>query len=207
MLCCMKNAWGTAAVVGISLLVGAAGSHLVASPSGAQPEGEMSMEQMMEAMKQASMPGEHHEALAPLVGEWEVEAAFTMPDGQEMTSTGRAENQWLLGDRFVGQHYEGPFMGMDFEGYGAIGYHKEKGEYVSVWMDNFGTGMLIESGKPGTDPKTITTEGSYQSMMGEQKMRHVTRIISNDKHVLEFHEPGPDGQMRKTGTLTYTRVK
>jgi hypothetical protein len=174
-----------------------------------QPEGEEpSMEDMMKMMQEASAPSDRIKTLEPLIGTFDVEAKFWMdPNAEPMTSTGKSDNQWLLDGRFVGQHYTGNFMGMDFEGFGALAFHKETEQYESVWMDNFGTGIMWQTGQPGSDPKSVTVEGEYTSAMGVQKMRNVTKIISNDKHTMEFWEPtGENGEFVKTGVLTYTRA-
>jgi hypothetical protein len=188
-----------------------AGAALVAGIGAGfnQPEEEMTPEQMMEMMKQASAPGDRHKGLSPLIGEFKVDAKFWMdPTGEPMVSTGTSQNTWMLGDRFVGQHYSGEFMGMEFEGHGALGFHKETEEYEAVWVDNFGTGIMFQKGKAGTDPKKITVEGEYTSAMGTHRMKNVTTIVSNDKHVMEFWEPhGPNGELVRTGEMTYTRIK
>lgn len=203
----MRNSfgrYGLAFATG-ALITGLAGFGLARS---GQPEEEMSPEQMMEMMKQAAAPDEHHKALEPLVGTWNVESKFWMNPDEPMVSTGKSVNEWILGERFVSTHYTGELMDMDFEGYGALGYHKETGEYESVWLDNFGTGFLVQKGKPGTDLKTIAVEGEYTSAMGTASMKIVTKIISNDKHVTEFWEPrGENGEMIRTGELTYTRAQ
>lgn len=198
---------------GLSCLAGAAAMGVAVASMGGfasanQPEGEMGMEEMMEMMRRAAEPGEHHERMAPLVGTWDVEAKFWMGPGEPTVSTATSENEWLLGERYVGQHYSGKFMGMDFEGFGVLGYDKNRGEYASAWIDNLSTGVFYQHGAPADDPRKIVLEGEAYTPMGKTRMKHVTRIVSDDKHVLTFYEPDPStGEMRRVGELTYTRAE
>lgn len=199
---CCNGVW-MSGLVSAGIVIGATGMGVVNTT---QPEGEMDMEAIMAQMEEASQPDEHHKMLEPLVGEFSVTTKFwMMGEGEPMESSGDASNTWLLGGRFVGTHYTGEFLGKEFEGFGAVGYHKETGQVESVWLDNFGTGLLVQKGEFG-EGTSYWVEGEYVSMMGKTKMKNVTKIISDDKHIMEFWEPSPQtGEYVRTGELTYTR--
>src|SRR5688572_163038 len=59
---------------------------------------------MMEAMVKAATPGEAHKKLDGMVGTWNTEIKmWMMPGSDPMTSSGTAENRWVLGGRYVEQ--------------------------------------------------------------------------------------------------------
>jgi len=184
---------------GFAMLIGAyTGANAIA-----QPEGEMDMEAMMQTMRESSKPGPHHKLLKPMVGKWNCEMSFVMPDGSSVEAKGKSVNDWVLGGRYLKQTFTADnFVGAPFEGFGFIGYDKHKGHYVSNWLDDMSTGIMMVTGHASEDGKILTMEGEIP----EGPQRHVTKIISDDKHVLEFHLKNPiNEEWMKTGEIVYTR--
>src|SRR5437879_9050116 len=109
------------------------------------------MTKIMADMQKAASPNENHKVLDALVGNWEHSGKAWMmsPDGKMSPEAkpeefkGTNTNQWILGGRFIEQQVKGQMMGQPFEGIGMIGYDNTKGEYVSVWLDNMNTGLMI----------------------------------------------------------------
>src|SRR5690606_12084097 len=62
-------------------------------------------EAMMQAFAAAAKPGEEHALLAKLAGNWRATAIFSLPDGQEMQSTGTSRNEMVMGGRFLQQNF------------------------------------------------------------------------------------------------------
>lgn len=177
-----------------------------------QPEDAMDPAAMMAMMTEWAAPVEEHKLLKHMAGEWDCVTSFSMGGPEPMEGKGTSRSELVLGGRYVTQHFTMPdFMGMEFEGMGAVGYDKAKGKFVNVWMDNFGTGFMTMEGTYDEDSDTITWTGNavYPAGPGEVAtvpVKHVVRDISSDTSTMEFWEPDPaTGKMINNGTITYTR--
>ena len=102
-------------------------------------------------------------------------------------------------------------MGGPFEGFGMLGYDNMKKKYISMWVDNMGTGMMTSEGTADGSGKTFTftTEEGYVCPMSGQheKPKTVLKMVGEDKMVFEMHNKGPDGKEFMNLEVTYTRVK
>ncbi len=78
-----RSVWGLLAVAGLAFAAGrlsiVLGGQSVASAQPAQEHPEMEKSAEMEAMRKAGAPGEHHQYLNQMIGEWE--GMFTIVDG------------------------------------------------------------------------------------------------------------------------------
>lgn len=155
-------------------------------------------------------PGVEHEVLKQKVGTWTVEMEMrTAPDAPAIVFSGTAEAKLVMGDRYLKDTIKCDFQGQPFEGSGTTGFDKLKKKYVSVWIDNFGTGFTISSGTYDTATKTF----QYATMspdieLGEYKRtRTVERIVSNDQWVAEMYNTTADGKEFLTMKAVYKRVK
>jgi Protein of unknown function (DUF1579) len=166
------------------------------------------MEEMMKKAEAACTPGIAHQALEPLVGEWNVEVKTWMtPDAQPTISTGTAKSTWTLKGRFVQQEFSGEFMGQPFHGISFTGYDNVREKYRSVWIDDMSTTMVVSEGDADGGGKVITLGGSYACAMTGEKDKTTTqiyRILSPDKHVFEMHDPAR-GEHSKVMEITYIR--
>jgi len=200
---CLKASHATVAGLSVVFAFGI-GLH-TGSTASAQPEGEaeMDMKATMDMVRQASEPGEHHKLLKPLAGKWDCEMSFTMPDGSAAEGRGSSHNEWILGGRYLKQDFHTrDFMGAPFKGIGHFGYDKDKGHYVFTWIDDWSTGVMVETGHAKDDGKTFVMEG--EGTKGPE--RHVTRIVDDAKYVMEFHMQDPaTGEWNQFGEIVYTR--
>lgn len=171
----------------------------------------MTPEQMMAMMKEWAAPVEAHEHLTGMAGTWDCTTKFWMGPGDPIVGTGTTQSEAVLGGRFITQHFTmEDFMGMPFEGMGAVGYDKGKGKYVNVWMDNFGTGFMTMEGEFDEKSKTMTWTGNaaYPGPDGvmEVPVKHIIKHKDADTMIMEFWEPNPEtGEMMRTGEITYKR--
>ena len=180
---------------------------LVALPALAQ-EQQADQQAMMEMMQKLATPGEMHQKLEPFVGTFDVEAAFWMAPGTEsMSSKGKSTNEWIMGGRYVAQHYEGEFMGQSFKGLGMTGYDNYKKEYLSTWIDTMSTTMMLTTGQ--VEGTTWTYTGKMDDPMSGTSVDVTEKLIlhDNDHHVMEMWMPGPDGKMFKNMEIHYRRAK
>ena len=172
---------------------------------------EMSAEEaeMMKKWEEYRTPGDHHKHLEALVGSWSAQVSHWMaPGAPPQESTGSCTYAWVMGGRYLKQEFQSSFQGMPFEGYGLTGYDNFKKKHNSFWIDSMGTGMYPGTGTCTDNGKTMEVHMEMDDPMTGQtglKMRGVTRILGEDKHVFEMYAPGPDGNEYKSMVITYTR--
>jgi hypothetical protein len=181
----------------------------------AQPEMSPEQQKMMEAWMKASTPGEHHGHLKFYEGEWDQTMKWRMaPEAPWEESGHTCTFEWMLGGRFLHGEVKGkapmPEMGGGiFEGHSVLGYDNAAGKYISIWLDNMGTGVWQGTGACDADKKTITIDASYtDAMTGKPKAsKAVYTITGPDTYTMEFWEAGPDGKQFQSGVISATRVK
>jgi hypothetical protein len=163
----------------------------------------------MEAMMKAGTPGEQHKRLGALAGSWTVHGKFWQPGGGGTPAemTGSAEVKPIMDGRYVHEEFSGDFMGMPFRGVGVTGYDNVRQKYLSTWIDNMGTTIMLMTGTYDGATKTYTYTGQYPDpMTGREKpMKIVMKVVDDNKHVSEFFDHTPGDKWVKTMELTYTR--
>lgn len=174
-----------------------------------QPPAQPSPEEM-QAMMQAMSPGENHKHLARYVGDWTFTNKMWMDPSQPPTeSTGTMHGESLMGGRYVRTHWKGSMMGMPFEGIGTDGYDNMAKKYVSAWIDNMGTGILVSTGTCEDNGNKCNTSGDMLDPMSGQNMtlRQVTTWSGNDAFVFEMFGNDPSGKEMKMMEMSLKRKK
>lgn len=166
---------------------------------------------MMAEMGKLSQPGENHKVLDTFVGKWQTTSKWWMnPDAAPEVSEGISENEWVLNGRFLKQSFKGKAMGQDFEGLGYLGYDNVAGEYVSVWMDSMGTGMMTSKSKYDPATRTFSEEGKFSCpITGEKDMAYRAHwILVDDKsHIYEMYMKDPESKKEfKSMEIHYERA-
>ena len=174
--------------------------------------GEKERPDFMAILKKFGTPGPEHKLLQPLIGSWKVEVKMYMePDAKATLTKGQSKREWVLGKRYMAEHYKGNFFGMDFEGMGITGYDRYKKRFVGGWIDSMSTGMISQTGQynPKTKSFTFTSIVDDASTGGKkQKGIDVIRIISNEEHTLTmFRQPLKGGKKTKFMEIRYTRAQ
>lgn len=174
---------------------------------------------MMEAMQRweaHSTPGEHHKHMESWAGEWDLVLKHRMvPDAPWEESKSTSSAKMIMGGRYLVEKVKGAFdMGdggppAEFEGMALMGYDNSKKQYFSIWIDNFGTGVMEEWGTCDGTGKVLTTTGRvYDPMIGsERDTKSVATLVDSNTRRLEMYMPGPDGRMFVNMEITYTRKK
>lgn len=159
-------------------------------------KGAMDPAAMQEAMMKLGAPGSQHEWLGKMVGDWDLTVRFQMDPSQPMqeaksTSTISA----LMGGRYIREETAGDMMGMPFQGMGIYGYDNATKKFVSIWIDNMGTGIMKAEGNMDAAGKVLTLHTSVlDPMTGKMaKYRMVRTITDNDHQVYEMYTPPPGG--------------
>lgn len=181
-------------------------------PKGAPVDDEMAA--MMAEMMKYGTPGEYHHHLNPMAGRWKLASKFRMaPEAPWDESGGEADIDWILGGRFLQMKIKSPPSGgfpMEFEGFGLLGYDNLAKRYVTVWTDNFSTGLISLSGPCDGAGKVITLSGEFPNPAKHgamTKARWVYKIMDENKFALEIWEPDAAGTEFLHGEITYSRVK
>jgi len=155
-------------------------------------------------------PGGPHEQLKYKAGRWTVKMEiWDNPGAPSRASVGEAEMKLILGGRYLLDTTNCTFDGMPFEGMGITGYDNLKKKFVTVWIDNLGTGLSVGEGTCDESKKTYSFNMmAPDAVSGTYKpTRAVERVVSDDQWVFEMFETEADGKERLTMRSTYSRNK
>jgi len=184
-----------------------------ATSTSAQPSDAEMMKQMMEMSKL----NDNHKLLASQAGTWSYTVKMWMdPKAKPTESTGTAVLRAAMDGRYLHGEYSGKFKmpgadgkmkEMDFKGNSLDGYDNAKQKFVSAWVDNMGTGIMLSEGTYDAATKTFTYTGDYEAMPGmKSKVRQVIKIADKDHHSMEYYEDRGQGEM-KSMEINYSRKK
>ena len=163
---------------------------------------------MMQAWMAYAKPGEMHEMFAKFDGEWEGEITMWVEPGKPPTkNSGTAVNKMVLGGLYQESKYLGTFNGMPFEGKSLLAYDNAKKKFLSTWIDNFGSGIMIMEGTWDAKNKTIHFLGKQADPLTGQDMevREIFKIIDDDTQMMEMYMTPVGGDEFKTMEIKYTR--
>ncbi len=177
---------------------------------------EKAMAEMMAQMEKLSTPGDNHKLLAGMVGDWAYTTKCWMDPSQPASeSKGTMTCKSTYGGRYFIADHSGKFampgpdgkpVEKDFTGMSIVGYDNIKQQFVSAWIDNFGTGISTFTGTYDATKKTFTYTGTMECMPGDvAKVREVIKFVDKNTHVMEWYEDRGQGEM-KTMEITYTRA-
>lgn len=178
-------------------------------------EKQPSEAEMMAMMMELAKPGENHKLLASGVGNWTYTSKWWMdPSAAPSESAGVSVTKEVMGGRyFITEHAgkmqmpgpDGKMMDMDFKGMATEGYDNVKKKFVSTWIDNMGTMILVSEGMYDAASKTFTYRTECEMMPGmKTKIREVIKINDKDHRTFEFYEDR-GGTEVKTMEINYTR--
>jgi hypothetical protein len=163
----------------------------------------------MQAYMTAATPGKEHEFLMREIGDWDCETTMWMtPDSEAIESTGTATVKPILDGRYTQVEWKGEMPGMGpYNGLGTYGYDNVKKKYVSTWMDNMSTGMMVGEGELSEDGKKLTWEykGHCPIQKKEIVMRQIETITSPTTKTLEFFGPDKTGKDYKHMEIKLTK--
>jgi hypothetical protein len=190
--------------------VSAPSPTIAATTSGAPSAEEM--KQMMELSKL----NENHKLLASTAGTYSYVVKMWMdPKGQPTESKGTATRKAIMDGRYVSGEYTGKFempgadgkmKAMNFIGMSMDGYDNVKKKFVSGWVDNMGTGIMMLDGTYDAATKTFTYTGDYEMMPGvKEKVREIIKITDKGM-TMEYYEDRGQGEA-KTMEINYTKKK
>lgn len=172
--------------------------------------------ELMAKMMELSKLNDNHKVLASTAGTFSYVVKMWMdPKGNPSESTGSATRKAIMDGRYVTGEYSGSFKmpGADgkmkdtnFKGMSLDAYDNVKQKFVSSWIDNMGTGIMMLDGTYDAATKTFTYAGDYEMMPGmKAKVREVIKITDKGM-TMEYYEDRGQGEM-KSMEINYTRKK
>lgn len=193
--------------------IGSATAGANQAPNGAQPNDPEMMKQMMELAK----PGENHKLLDSLAGTWTYGVKMWMaPGAPPMESKGTAVRKPMMDGRYFTMDVsgkmqmpgpDGKMKDFDFKGMSIEGYDNVQKKFVSTWIDNMGTGIIMSEGTYDPATKTFSYNAEMEMIPGvKTKVREVVKIIDANHHNFEWYEDR-GGKEAKTMEISYTRKK
>lgn len=188
-------------------------------PTDKKDEKQSSEAEMMAMMMELAKPGENHKLLAQSIGTWTYTARLWMnpdPNAAPSESSGTSVTREVLGGRyFITEHTgkmpmpgpDGKVTEMEFKGMATDGYDNIKKKFVSTWVDNLSTMIMVSEGTYDAASKTFTYHTECEMMPGmKTKIREVIKIVDKDHHVFEFYEDRGGTEVR-TMEIKYARKK
>jgi len=146
-------------------------------------------------------PSKAHEMLAKDSGTWDAELTFWSPDNpQEMKSTATVTYKMIMGGKYQEGNYSGDMFGMPFEGKGTVAFDNATEEFVSTWIDNMGTGMMVTRGKYDEATKTSTFHGEMVDPVTKKakKVKEIITYIDDNNQKMEMFDVLEDGKEFKS---------
>ena len=192
-------------------IVGLAAAGLtaaIAQDTKAAPQMTAEQQAEMATYMKYATPGQAHALLKPFVGSFNVTSTmWQAPGTPPEVSKGTSENTWVLGERWVQQHFKGEVMGMPFEGIGFTGYDNFKKKYVGTWIDSMSTMHMVSTGTADASGKTFTATGTVDDVVTGKPatFREATKVIDANTHVMEMFGADKTGKEFKMMEIVYTR--
>jgi len=165
---------------------------------------------MMKNWQEYMTPGDMHKMLAKSDGNWNGDVTMWMyPGAPEQKSKSTAVNKMIMGGLYQESSHTGNMMDMPFSGKSIVGYDNHLKEFISTWVDNMGSGIMVLRGPWDEATKTITLKGKIidAGTKMETSIRETFKIIDDNNQEMEMFTITPDGKEFKTMNIKYTRKK
>ena len=155
-------------------------------------------------------PGKEHQMMASWEGTWDGEIIMWItPGSAHVKSKGTCLNKMVLEGRYQQSSHSGSFEGMPMNGLSTLAYDNAKKVFITTWIDNMGTGIMVGEGPWDDATRSITIKGKMMDPTTgkECEFREVFKVIDNDHQVMEMYAPDATGKEFKTMEIKYTRKK
>ncbi len=154
-------------------------------------------------------PQSEHRWLQRLVGEWTMEAEFTMAPDQPPTKTTGAENVRSLGGLWTVGEMEGGMAGGDTDrSIMTLSYDPSKQRFVGTFVASCMTHLWVYSGSLDSSGKFLTLDTEGPSFSGDgtlAKYQDIIEFLSEDHRTLSSQFLGADGEWQRFMTAHYRR--
>jgi hypothetical protein len=92
---------------------------------------------------------------------------------------------------------------------GLTGYDNLRKQYVSVWIDNMSTGVMVANGRYYPEAKALIETGTMSDpATGDPNspFRGVWTFVNQDYYTYEMYTIAPNGREYKSMEISYSRV-
>jgi hypothetical protein len=163
----------------------------------------------MKKWEEFMTPGAMHKWLAKLNGTWDVEITSYMDPSNPQKSKGTGVYSSIMNGLYQTGDFKAEMMGMPFQGHSITGYDNAKKQFVSTWIDNFGSGIIYMTGTYDEATKTLNLKGiQTDPVTGKDAfIRQEMKIINDDTYNLMMYGPAPDGKEMLFMSGVYKRKK
>lgn len=152
-------------------------------------------------------PGKEHNRLAADNGAWYNEMTFWQDaKSTPMKAVTSSQAQMIFEGRYQEIYYRGEVMGMPFEGKSTVAFDNATKEYISTWIDNMGTGLMVMYGKPDKTGKSIIFTGKMVNPVDGKTStcREVYTILDDNTRRMEMFDT-KDGKEWKSMEIVMKR--
>ncbi len=153
-------------------------------------------------------PSAQHKLLEEYAGKWDITVEVSV-EGTPIKQTGTATTHMILGGRYQETDFEVDDQSADMRGRQLIAYDNATQEYIYIWLDTYGTGVMILRGKPDTkDPKQFTLNGTMIDPASQKELAISARhfFIDEDHQKTDFYTHQEE-DIKLMSTTEYVRVK
>lgn len=172
---------------------------------------KMDSKAVAKAGNQYMTPSQYHEKMALEVGTWEEKITIwsgpfdTNPSSATITST----TDMILNGLFQETIHKGKVMGMDFEGKSTLAYDNATKMYISTWIDNMGSTILVMKGNYDKSTKKIMMEGQAMDPVYKKNktIREEISFINENEQKIEMFDATPEGKPYKSKSIIRTRLR
>ncbi|MEO7982977.1 MAG: DUF1579 domain-containing protein [Bacteroidota bacterium] len=165
---------------------------------------------MMKNWQEYMTPGDVHKMMAKWDGTWTGAVTMWMyPGAPEQKSTSTAVNKMIFNGLYQQSTHTGDMMGMPFNGMSTVAYDIHRKEFVSTWIDNMGSGIMVLKGPWDEATKTVTLKGTMvdPGTKADCDVRETLTIIDDNTQEMKMYVMTPDGKEFNTMSIKYTRKK
>ena len=162
------------------------------------------------AAQGAPGPGQEHEWLQRLAGEWEADLEVTAAPGQPPLKLKSTETTRPIGKLWILTQGETALPAMPFARALTLGYDTAKKKYVGTWVDSNSTYIGRYEGEMDAAGKTLTLAGEIPHPYDNVrlvKVREVIELKSPDEKVVTTSLQGDDGNWFTLVTVNAQRKK
>lgn len=155
-------------------------------------------------------PGDVHKMMASWDGTWDSELSFWMePGAPETKSKSTAVNKMIMNGLYHQSTHTGEMMGMPFNGISTVAYDNHKKEFISTWIDNMGSGIMVMKGTWDEATRTINFKGTSTDpgTKKDMEVRETFKLVDDNTQDLDMYVKMPDGSEFKTMHIRFTRKK
>ena len=181
--------------VAVALCIGWSANEVFSQDQGGEDAaGGPDQAEMMRKWMEYMTPGEPHSAMSAHTGTWSGETKM-YEGGSESSSTTTYQREMILGGRYLVEDVSGSWSGMPFEGRAIAGYDNHRKEYFSIWVDSFGTGLMVFRGKKADDGSIRMATEPQEDFSGRvSSYRTVTSYPDADTEVFEMFHIDAEGK-------------